>query len=101
MFLVRALQLIGGVGQPQPVDTAAPLVAVLNDELAVKDQVLYNIYEEAFGAMQLLQGTAFTPADLGIKYTESLKYIVQQLQTLFEFDPRYNTDDKGEANPTT
>ena len=101
MFLVRALQALGEVIQPQAVDTAAPLVAVLNDELVAKDQILYNIYEESFGALQLLQGDAFSPADLGNKYTESLKYIVQQLQTLFEFDPRYNTDDKGEANPTT
>jgi hypothetical protein len=100
MFLVRALQALGDVLQPQAVDTAGPLVAVLNDELAAKDHILYNIYEEAFGALQLLQGTAFTPADLGIKYTESLKYIVQQLQALPEFDPRY-TVDQGEANPTT
>jgi hypothetical protein len=100
MFLVRALQALGEVIQPQAVDTAAPLVAVLNDELAAKDQILYNIYEEAFGAIQLLEGTGFTPADLGIKYTESLKYIIHQLQALPEFDPRYAVE-QGKANPTT
>lgn len=98
MFVFRALQGAIGSFQP-PVDTAAPLVMVLNQELADKDAVLYNIYEEAFGALQLLEGDAFSPADLGNRYADALKYIVEQLQSLPDFDPRYSVG--SESNQAT
>lgn len=97
MFVFRALQGAIGSFQP-PVDTAAPLVMVLNQELADKDAVLYNIYEEAFGALQLI-GDAFSPADLGNRYADALKYIVEQLQSLPDFDPRYSVG--SESNQAT